>query len=82
MPHGDDKPITNIVFTDVEAIANAKIQQQIIQGFYKSHPELTAAANSDMLNMMRDDKQAYVNMAIKYAVDSVAAFRKAKDMKV
>ncbi len=77
----NEKPQTNIVFTDVEAIANAKMQNQVTQGFYKNHPELTAAANSDMLNMMRDDKQAYVNMAIKYAVEAIAAFRKSQEFK-
>jgi len=77
-----NKPVTNITFTDVEAIVNAKMVNQIGQQFYQHHPELTAAANSDMLNMTREDKRAYINMAIKFAVDATAAAAKAKDLKV
>ena len=77
----DIKPITNIVFTDVEAIANAKIERDMLAGFYKNHPELTANSNSDLLNMHQQDKQLYISMAVKYAVNGMAAMRKAQEMK-
>jgi hypothetical protein len=79
---GDDKPITNIHFTEVEALANAKIERDMLTGFYKNHPELTANSNSDLLNMHQQDKQLYISMAIKYAVNGMAALRKSKEMKV
>ena len=77
----DDKPVTNIVFTDVEAIANAKIEQQFLQNFYKNHPELTSNTNSDLLSMHQQDKQLYISMAVKYAVQGMAALRKSQEQK-
>jgi len=77
----DDKPITNIVFTDVEAIANAKIERDMLAGFYKNHPEVTTNSNSDLLTMHQQDKQLYISMAIKYAVNGMAAMRKQQEMK-
>ena len=77
----DDKPITNIIFTDVEAIANAKLEQQFLQSFYKNHPEVTAKSSSDLLTMHQQDKQLYISMAIKYAVNGMAAIRKSQEQK-
>ena len=78
----DDKPVTNVKFTEVEQLANAKIEQQLLNGFYKNHPELTGNSSSDMLNMMQQSKQMYISIAVKYVVQGMAAMQKLKEVKV
>lgn len=73
-----NKPITPVIFTELEAIANQKMTQQIQQAFLKQHVEITSPANSDLAGMMRDEKMMYSNLAIAFAVVAIAANSKRK----
>lgn len=72
------KPQTPVVFTELEIMANNKIIQQIQKNFYNQHAEIASPSNSDLENMMRQGKQVYVNMAISFAVQTMAAESKRK----
>jgi len=73
------KPVTPIAFTEMEIMANNKVIQQIQKAFYNQHAEIASPSNSDLENMMRQGKQVYVNMAISFAVQTMAAESKRKN---
>jgi hypothetical protein len=72
------KPVTPVVFTEMEIMANNKITTEIQKAFYQQHQEIASPSNSDLENMMRQGKQVYVNMAINYTVQLMAANAKRK----
>ncbi len=78
MSNRDQKPITPIVFTELELNDNNKIANNIIQSFLQQHPEITSPANSDLTKLLREEKQMYANMAIRFTVQALAADRKRK----
>lgn len=67
---------TTIVFTDAERQQNEKTTQLVIQAFSQNHPEILASARGDLANMIREEKQVYSNLAIKFAVEYVSALNK------
>lgn len=74
----DGKPQTPIIFTEMEAIANQKMQAIIQKAFLQQHVEITSPANSDLAGMIRDEKMMYANLGIAFAVQFVAAKRKSE----
>ncbi len=72
------KPITPVVFTEMELIANQKMIVQIQKAFLQQHVEITSPANSDIAGMMRDEKMMYSNLAIAFAVQAIAVDAKRK----
>lgn len=76
MSYDQNKPQTPVVFTEMERVENNKKTSMITQGFLMKHVEITARANSDLENMIRDGKQMYCSMAIQFATEWHAAEKK------
>lgn len=72
------KPITPVVFTEMETITNQKMQAIITKAFVLQHPEITSPAQSDLAGMIRDEKMMYSNLAIQFTVQYIAADSKRK----
>jgi len=73
-----NKPLTPVVFTEMEVVANQKMTVQIQQAFLKQHVEITSPANSDLAGMIRDEKMMYSNLGIAFCVQAIAAHEKRK----
>jgi len=73
-----NKPVTPVVFTEMENIENQKMQANISKAFLQQHPEITSPANSDRASEMRDEKMMYANLGIAFAVQAIAAHEKRK----
>ena len=69
---------TNVEFTPTEITNMQKTSQLVQQNFLRQHVEITAPSNSDLTDMIRQEKQMYANMAIQYTVSALAAMEKVK----
>jgi len=76
MSHDEKKPEPPITFTEMEQLDIQKMNNQIQTNFLKNHPEITSPANSDLAQMIRDEKTMYANMAILFACNFHAAMKK------
>jgi len=74
----DNKPPVNVEFTQQEQSNNQKTIMMLQQNFLRQHVEITAPSNSDLTDMVRQEKQMYSNLGIAYAVNAIAAMEKAK----
>lgn len=74
----DNQPPINVEFTQTEKNEMQKTTVMIQQNFLRQHVEITAASNSDLTDMIRQEKQMYSNMGISYAVNAIRAMEKAK----
>lgn len=74
----DSKPPINVEFTEREKIEMQKTTVMIQQNFLRNHVKITAPSNSDLTDMIRQEKQMYSNMGIAYAVNALRAMEKAK----
>jgi len=78
MTQDPNKPVTPVVFTEMEMIENNKNTQIIQKAFLIQHVEITSPANSDLAGMIRDEKMMYANLGIAFAVNAIAANEKRK----
>jgi len=77
--HADDnKPITPVIFTELEQNENNKMIISIQQAFLKQHVEIASPANSDLTKLLREEKHMYANLGIQFAVQVMAANSKRK----
>jgi len=74
----DNKPPINVEFTPVELAEMQKTTQLIQSNFQRQHVEITAPSNSDLTDMIRQEKQMYANLGILYAVNALRAMEKVK----
>lgn len=74
----DNKPPINVEFTQNEKAEMQKTTVLIQQNFLRQHVEITSPSNSDLTDMIRQEKQMYSNMGIAYAVNALRAMEKAK----
>lgn len=72
----ENKPEPPIVFSEMEQLDIQKMNNQIQANFLKQHPEITSPANSDLAQMIRDEKMMYSNLAILFACNFHAALKK------
>ena len=78
MSEREEKKSDNVIeFSPAETAENTKTMQLIIKNFTQNHPELSTIGNIDsMTRMMREEKTMFANLAIKYAVEYMAAMKK------
>jgi len=72
------KPPVQVEFTLAEQTEMQKTTIMIQQNFMRQHQEITAPSNSDLTDMIRQEKQMYSNLGIAYAVNALAAVEKLK----
>lgn len=72
------EPLNLFDFDAREMADNNKTVISIQQQFQYAHPELNARSNTDLTNMLRDEKVLYANLAIDYAVRMIRAIEKRK----
>lgn len=75
----DNKPNEVVVFTQMEQVEIAANITKLQQQFMQLHPEITAPAGSDLAQMIRQEKQMYASVAIKFVVEFMAAAKKRKE---
>jgi len=73
-----NKPPVNVEFTQTEKAEIQKTTVMLQQNFLRQHVEITAQSNSDLTDMIRQEKQMYGNMGISYAVNAMRAMEKMK----
>jgi len=73
-----NKPVTPVIFTEMEMVENNKHTQIIQKAFLLQHVEITSPANSGLAGMIRDEKMMYANLGIAFAVNALAANEKRK----
>lgn len=73
-----NKPPINVEFTQAELVEMQKTTVMIQQNFLRQHAEITAPSNSDLTDMIRQEKQMYSNLGISYAVNALRAMEKMK----
>ena len=74
----DNKPPINVEFTPTEQAEIQKTTQMLQRNFQKQHVEITAPSNSDLTDMIRQEKQMYANLGIFYTVNAIRAMEKVK----
>jgi len=74
----DKKPITPVMFTELENVQNTKMLALVQKNFLQLHPEIVYPAKTDLTSMIREEKILYSNMAIQFAVQFIAAHTKSK----
>ncbi len=73
----DKKPEIVIEFSPAETAENTKTMQLIMKNFSAQHSELSTIGNIDsMTRMIREEKTMFAHLAIKYAVEYMAAMKK------
>lgn len=74
----NEPPPMPVEFSAEEKTEMMKTLTEINKAFLQNHPEIITGAVNDLTTMIRQEKQVYVNLAIAFTIQSLAAAEKRK----